>query len=398
MIAIASPQPVSKALRIGRIGPVAVAVLAVLLAACGGGAAPDDAAASAAIAEPKKAPETQSIAVEVEPVQRRSIAASYTGTAALEALNEAQVVAKTSGVLISLHTEEGERVRAGQLLARIDPERPRLEVQRAETTLRKLEAEFARATELFERKLIAAEAHERLRFDLATQRAAFDLAKLELSYTSIVAPISGVVARRMVKEGNLVPLNSPVFRIVNTDNLEAVLNVPERELGTMKAGLTVALQVDALPGQRIEGRIDRVSPVVDAGTGTFRVTTAFAGSENLRPGMFGRIEVIYDRRADALTVPRSALLEGEGEAAVFAVRDGKAVRTGVRLGHINGTYAEVINGLDEGDRVVTVGKVTLRDGTSVDVVNEPAVDEAAQDELQDEARIAHAGALAVAFE
>jgi membrane fusion protein, multidrug efflux system len=398
MIAIASPQPVSKALRIGRIGPVAVAVLAVLLAACGGGAAPDDAAASAAIAEPKRAPETQSIAVEVEPVQRRSIAASYTGTAALEALNEAQVVAKTSGVLISLHTEEGERVRAGQLLARIDPERPRLEVQRAETTLRKLEAEFARATELFERKLIAAEAHERLRFDLATQRAAFDLAKLELSYTSIVAPISGVVARRMVKEGNLVPLNSPVFRIVNTDNLEAVLNVPERELGTMKAGLTVALQVDALPGQRIEGRIDRVSPVVDAGTGTFRVTTAFAGSENLRPGMFGRIEVIYDRRADALTVPRSALLEGEGEAAVFAVRDGKAVRTGVRLGHINGTYAEVINGLDEGDRVVTVGKVTLRDGTSVDVVNEPAVDEAAQDELQDEARIAHAGALAVAFE
>jgi membrane fusion protein, multidrug efflux system len=364
--------------------------LIAALGGCGGNGGAEQPAAAAGAKEARK---TEAVAVEVEPVTRRSIAASYSGTASLEAPHEAQVVAKTSGVLLKLEAEEGDRVRAGQVLARIDPERARLEVQRTDATLRKLEAEFNRSKELFERKLVAAEAHERLRFDIETQRAANNIAKLELSYTAIVAPIDGVIARRMVKEGNLVPLNAPVFRIVNTDQLEAILNVPERELGTMQPGLTVALLVDALPGQRIEGRIDRVSPVVDPGTGTFRVTTAFAGSERLRPGMFGRIEVIYDRRADVLTVPRSALLEGEGEAAVFAVRDGKAVRTGLRLGHVNGTYAEVVSGVEEGDQVVTVGKVTLRDGSAVEVVNVPP-----STTLDDAAQIAHASAGTVASE
>jgi membrane fusion protein, multidrug efflux system len=348
-----------------------LALIAALGGCSGGGASDASAAQAATDAKKSEAKKSEAVAVEVEPVTRRSIAASYSGTAALEAPHEAQVVAKTSGVLLKLEAEEGDRVRAGQALARIDPERARLEVQRTDATLRKLEAEFNRSKELFERKLVAAEAHERLRYDIETQRAANNIAKLELSYTTIVAPIDGVIARRMVKEGNLVPLNAPVFRIVNTDRLEAILNVPERELGTMQPGLAVALLVDALPGQRIEGRIDRVSPVIDPGTGTFRVTTAFAGSDRLRPGMFGRIEVIYDRRADVLTVPRSALLEGEGEAAVFAVRDGKAVRTGLRLGHVNGTYAEVVSGIEEGDQVVTVGKVTLRDGATVEVVNLP---------------------------
>lgn len=358
----------------GRAARVGVTLLLVaLLAACGGkGEAPAEAADAAKPEADKKT--VQATPVEVEPVQRRSIAASYSGTAALEAPNEAQVVAKTSGVLLKILAEEGDRVRAGQVLARIDPERPRLEVQRTEAVLRKLESEFKRSEELYARKLVAAEAHERLRFDIENQRAAHAMAKLELSYTSVVAPIDGVIARRLVKEGNLVQLNAPMFRIVDTDRLEAVLNVPERELGTMQAGLGVTLLVDALPGRKIEGTIGRVSPVVDPGTGTFRVTTTFAGNDLLKPGMFGRIEVVYDRRADVLTVPRSALLEGEGEAAVFAVRDGKAVRTGIQLGHINGSYAEVTQGIEEGEQVVTVGKVTLRDGAAVEVVNQPAND------------------------
>jgi membrane fusion protein, multidrug efflux system len=366
----------SRTARFGAALPVLLALL-ILLAGCGKGGEPAASADAAKPAGEKKA-EVQATPVEVEPVRRRSIAASYSGTAALEAPNEAQVVAKTSGVLLKIETEEGDRVRAGQVLARIDPERPRLEVQRAEAVLRKLEAEFNRSKELYGRKLVAAEAHERLRFDVETQRAAYNVARLELSYTAVVAPIDGVIARRMVKEGNLVQLNAPMFRIVDTERLEAVLNVPERELGTMQAGLGVSLLVDALPGQKTEGRIERVSPVVDPATGTFRVTTAFAGSDKLKPGMFGRIEVVYDRRADVLTVPRSALLEGEGEAAVFAVREGKAVRTGVRLGHINGRYAEVIRGVEEGDQVVTVGKVTLRDGAAVEVVNLPADNDASQ--------------------
>jgi membrane fusion protein (multidrug efflux system) len=350
--------------------------LGFLLAACGGGDTEGQQAAKDGAKNGEKQ-EEKPVPVEVAQVAKRPIQASYHGTAALEAPNEAQVVAKTSGVLLNLSAEEGDMVKAGQVLARLDPERPKLEVQRAEAMLRKLEAELARSKELYERKLIAADLYEKIRFDVATQRAAYDMARLELSYTNIVAPIDGVIAQRMVKQGNLIQLNTALFRIVDTRELEAVLNVPERELATLREGLAVTMDVDALPRQPFVGRIDRVSPVVDAGSGTFRVTCAFDSNGVLKPGMFGRIGVIYDQRSDALTIPRTALLEDAGESAVFAVRDGAAVRVPIELGYINGELAEIRAGLNEGDSVVTAGKVTLRDGSKVEVLNAPKPDPAA---------------------
>jgi membrane fusion protein (multidrug efflux system) len=356
---------------------LAAAISAAMLAlsGCGGQTQADAASASTAesAAETQKKSEEQAVPVETALAERQGITASYSGTAPLEAPGEAQVVAKTSGVLLRLFAEEGDRVKAGQVLARIDPERPRLEVQRNEAMLRKLEAEYRRAQELFERKLLAAEAHERLRFDLDTQRAAYEMAKLELSYTEIVAPFDGVVAQRMAKEGNLIQLNQSMFRVVDTSRLEAVLNVPERELATLKAGQPVALRVDAAPGNVFDGSIDRVSPVVDAASGTFRVVAAFSDASGvLKPGMFGRVEVIYDERAQALTVPREAVIEGEGVPAVFVVREGRAVRTAVELGHVSGSLAEIRGGLVEGDRVVTTGKVTLRDGALLQLIGVPS--------------------------
>jgi membrane fusion protein (multidrug efflux system) len=352
-----------------------VLALLVALAACGGKPDADQQAKQDAPSEQevgkdgKPKPEAQPIPVEVVPVSRRDIEASYAGTAALEAPEEAQVVAKTSGVLLQLLTEEGQQVKTGEVLARIDPDRARLEVARAEATLRKLQAEFARSKELFERKLVAADAHERLRFDVETQRAAWDLAKLELSYTNVVAPISGVVAQRMVKNGNLIQINQAMFRIVNVAELEAVLNVPERELGKLESGLAVSLAVDALPGKKFEGVIDRISPVIDSATGTFRATARFEGNDGkLKPGMFGRIQVIYDRRAETLSVPRVALIEETADPAVFVVTEDKVVRTSVTLGYINGEFAEVLAGLSEGDQVVTAGKVAVRDGSKVQII------------------------------
>ena len=377
-------HPNEPEVRFPKLRLVLCAAALLLLVACSGGKSGDASAEKAkdgkqtertAEAGKKKDGDKKAdsaIPVEVAQASRQDIAASYAGSASLAAPEETDVVAKTTGVLLQLNTEEGQTVKAGQLLAQIDPERTRLEVARASAALKKLEAEADRAKELFDRKLIAADAYEKLRYDVATHKAAVDLAKLELSYTRIEAPISGVISQRMVKRGNLIQLNQPLFHIVNTERLEAVLNVPERELATMNADLPVRMRVDAIPGRDFEGIVSRVSPVVDAGTGTVRVTTEFKSSGALRPGMFGRIEVIYDRRDDVLTVPRTALLEGEGEDAVFAVRDGKAVRLPVHLGYIDGSVAEIRDGLNEGDTVVTTGKVALRDGSKVQVLNPAA--------------------------
>ena len=205
----------------------------------------------------------------------------------------------------------------------------------------------------------------------------------------MVAPISGVIARRSVKVGNLVQLNQALFDIVDLDPLQAVLNVPERDLDTLKAGQGVRMRVDALPTQVFDGVIARIAPVVDASSGTFRATCEFRDStRTLKPGMFGRIEVAYDQRHDALVVPRNAIAEEDGETSLFVVEPapaaapaaGKAAdkaappsfvakRRVVKVGYADGDRIEVREGISAGERVITVGRNAVRDGTQVQVLD-----------------------------
>ena len=182
-----------------------------------------------------KAPEA--IPVEVAKVARRPISASYSGTAPLEARGESQVVAKTSGVALSVLVEEGQQVRAGQVLTRLDASRAVLQAAQTSAQVRKLQANYERSRQLASQKLISANDIDQLRYDLENARAANRLANLEVSYANVVAPISGVIAERSIKPGNFVQINTPIFRIVDTSKLEATLNVPEREIATLKQGM-----------------------------------------------------------------------------------------------------------------------------------------------------------------
>ncbi|WP_349782276.1 efflux RND transporter periplasmic adaptor subunit [Xanthomonas arboricola] len=349
----------------GRSGTCAAALLITTSLLLGGCKAGDG---EAKAAEEKKT--VDAVPVEIAKAARRAVAASYTGTAALEPRAEAQVVAKTSGVALAVMVEEGQKVSAGQALVRLDPDRAHLAVAQSEAQLRKLENSYRRATQLVGQQLVSAADVDQLKFDVENSRAQHRLASLELSYTTVQAPISGVIASRSIKTGNFVQINTPIFRIVDDSQLEATLNVPERELATLKSGQPVTLLADALPGQQFIGKVDRIAPVVDSGSGTFRVICAFGqGAEALQPGMFGRIRIDYDQRKDALVIPRLALLD-DGEPAVFVVRNGKASRVPVKLGYAEGPWLEVRQGLKEGDQVVTAGKVALRDGTAVQVIGQ----------------------------
>ena len=368
MLAMTAPSPArnNRIVRHSRIRATALAILAAgmfALAGCDKG----EGEAQAADGEGEKK-QADAVPVEVASAQRRAVAASYTGTAPRVARAGSRVVAKTSGIALSVAAEVGDEVRDGQVLVRLDGARAALQAAQTAAQMRKLESNYARSRQLAEQQLVSANDNEQLRFDVENARAANRLANLELSWTTVTAPISGVVAERMIKPGNFVQANTPIFRIVDDARLEAELNVPERELATLEAGLPVTLSVDALPGRTFEGTIDRVSPVVDADSGTFRVVAAFAGKGDLKPGMFGRISIDYDQRADALTVPRAALLEDEAEPAVFVVDEGKAARVPIELGYLDGEWAEVRGGLEEGAQVVTAGKATLRDGSAVQVI------------------------------
>ena len=368
-VAPADSTPSPSTARTPLIHALTAAVLlgCLAIAGCKGG---PDAQAKGKDGDKKEEKAQEAVPVEVVAVANRPVAASYSGTAPLEARGESQVVAKTSGVALQVMAEVGQQVRAGQVLVRLDSDRAALQAAQSAAQVRKLEANYNRSLQLSKQQLVSANDLDQLKFDLENARAVNRLANLEVSYANVVAPISGVIAERSIKPGNFVQLNSPIFRIVDTSRIEATLNVPERELATIKPGLPVQLLVDALPGKPFQGTVDRVAPVVDSGSGTFRVICAFDSAGVLQPGMFGRIRIDYDQRANALVIPRNALLDDENDPAVYVVRGDKAARVAVKLGYFDGEWVEVRGGLKQGDRVVTAGKVALREGTHVQVIGD----------------------------
>jgi membrane fusion protein (multidrug efflux system) len=312
---------------------------------------------------------TPALPVEVATVERGTATARLTGTASLEAENDATVVARVGGVVEAILVEEGQYVRANQPLAQLDDERLALEVRRAEVSLEKLKTAFERSQTMFDKQLVSRETYEQAQSEYEAQKVATDLAKLELAYATIRAPISGWVSRRHVKAGNMVRTNDPAFEVTNLDPLRAVLHVPERELAKLDVGQPATLQFDALPGQTFTGRVALISPVVDASTGTFRVTVEVRDpSRTIKPGMFGRVHVQYDQHENALLLPKSALMEEDDAVTVYVVQDSLALQRTVRTGYSAGNRVEVLEGLTDGDRVVLSGQTALRDSARVEIL------------------------------
>ena len=349
-------------------GLVLTALLAVpLLNGCG---------ADANSSDPPAADDAPvSIPVEVTEVSFGDVTSSYAGTATLVPERQTTAVAKLGGIVLDILVEEGDRVEAGQVLARLERDRYEFQARQTEARLRKLENELERARELHERDLISTDEYERIRFDTEAQRATDGLAQLDLAHTEIRAPIAGVVADRMVKVGNLVTQNQPLFMIDDYAPLWAVLHVPERELNLLGAGQPATLQVDAFPGREFSGQVLRISPVVDAETGTVKVTVTFSDdSGRLRPGLFGRVRVVHDSRTNVPLVPQTALMNEDGAVAVFVARkrdDGAgytAERRTVTTGYDGAGGVEILEGLGEGETVVTAGKNSLRDGAEIRII------------------------------
>jgi len=307
--------------------------------------------------------------VEVAVVERGPALALLTGTTTLDAEDEATVVARTDGVVTQVLVEEGQYVTAGQPLVQLDDERLALEVQRAEATLRELEGTFERTRTMFEKQLVSREAFDQAQASYENQQVTTDLARLELAHATVRAPIAGWVSARHVKDGNMVRVHDPVFDITNLDPLRAELHVPERELAKLERGQPATLHFDALPGKAFDGRVALISPVVDATSGTFRVTVEVRDpSRTIKPGMFARVHVQYDQHENALLVPKRTIVEEDDALSVYVVVDSLAVRRSVTTGYASGDRVEVTDGLSDGDRVVLSGQTALRDSARVEIV------------------------------
>jgi membrane fusion protein (multidrug efflux system) len=323
------------------------------------------------------------VPVEVATTQRAEMAALYSGTAAIEAERRALVMPKVTGEIRAVLADEGQRVRAGQVLARLDGDQLRLEVALNEATMRKLERDYNRNLELQQKGLVSATAIDNLKYELEAAQANWELARLQLSYTEIRSPIAGTVTQRLdvVKVGNTVTpvggviesADSSLFVVEDLATLILRVNVPERELAKLSVGQPAELTCDAVPGRVFAGEIALISPSIDPATATFAVRIRVAETGGLlRPGMFARVAIVYERKPDALQIPRTALLDTDGLPKVFVVVNGKAAERQVSLGLSSGAWIEVTQGLADGEQVIVVGQGAVKPGAAVRVVNSMA--------------------------
>lgn len=319
----------------------------------------------------KEKPMEPGIPVEAVMVEKGSITAAYSGSANLEVESEALVVAKVPGVVKKIFVEEGQKVKAHQVLAKLADQQYKLELNQTKAVYEKLSNEYERKQMLLKDQIISAEDFERSKFDRQTQESVYQLAKLKCDYTEIRAPIAGVISQRLIKVGNMIELNHPTFKVTGLDPFLAVLHVPEKQMSKLRVGFPAHLAADAVPGEVFRGKVARIGPTVDAATGTCKVTVEVKdGTGKLKPGMFTRIRIIYDTHEDALLVPKGAVISEDTQSSVFVVKNNIAARQQVSLGYSNSSHIEICSGLNHGDRIVTTGFGGLKDGAKIKVVEE----------------------------
>jgi len=319
-------------------------------------------------------PQTAAVPVEVAPAVRSSISSFIETNGTLEAENEVDVVARTAGPIVELLVEEGDDVRRGQTLARLDDREARAQLEIARVTLNETRLAYERAKKLQEQELISPETFEEALSAYDSAEAQFEVNSITLGYTDIQAPFDGLLIKRYVNFAEQVGVNTPLFRISDFNPLLCPIQVPERDLPQLRIGQAAYLTMEPFPGERFEATILRISPVVDASTGTIKVTLAVHSRGKLRPGMFARVYVETATHTDALVIPKAALsLESIGDT-IYVAAGQAASRREVQLGYQEGDLVEVVSGLSDGELVIVVGHDGLSDGTPIQILNRPAGD------------------------
>lgn len=308
------------------------------------------------------------IPVKAEPVIRKDLLAYLETYARLEAERRVTVFARTTGLVERLMVEEGDAVRASQVLVELDQEEASLQLRKAQVANSEAKANFERIQNLHQNNMVNQVEFEATRSSYENTRIGTEEAELNLAHTTIRAPIAGVITQRLVELGDLVRGNQEIFVVADLDLLLARVFVPERSMYLVHPQQAAMISVEALPGHRFDARVRMVSPEVTATSGTVKVTLEVPAGNRLKPGMFATVRLITDRHLQTLVIPKKALVLETEEDDVLVVVDSKVQRASVELGLIEGDYVEVLAGVDEGDMLVTVGHDGLKDGTSVRVV------------------------------
>lgn len=332
------------------------------------------------------------VPVRVATVERGDFEVFYKALGSVTPLNTVNLRSRVAGELVEVRFEEGQRVKAGDLLAVIDPRPYRIALQQAEGALQQNRALLQNAQVDLKRYrgLFADDSIARQTLDtqqalvsqyegtLASNQAAVNEAKLNLEFTQIRAPIDGRVGLRQLDAGNLVAANdtTPLVVITQTQPMAVSFTLPEAELPPVLArhrqGDTLAVQAWDR-GERLqlaEGQLQSVDNQIDATTGTLRLKARFDNkAELLIPNQFVNVRLRVETLQDATLIPSAALQFGSRGTFAFVVgEDDKVQLRTVETGPGNGEVTVLLGGIQPGERVVLEGTDRLRDGAEVEVV------------------------------
>lgn len=376
--------------------------------------------------EKKARPTDPRTLVTVQPIGTGEVSLALVSTGTVESESQADLVPEATGSVLSIHAEEGDFVRRGQLLAVIESAPLDAALERARAELSRTEAELAKIEELHKNGAVSDKDLRDARYAAEAARTTLGEAGRSQGNTRLVSPINGTVALRSLRFGELAG-GQLAFRVVDLDHLRVVVQLPERDLGKLRVGQIAVLKPVYDDSVAVNATVERISPVVDSTTGTVRVTiTLPEGDHTLRPGQFVSARIQIDSHQDVLVVPRRALTYEEGEPYAYRVKiedepkeeekkdeeapqakggfsfnfggppedmkkDEELVIPGpyriarkvpVKLGFEDEDNAEILGGIAAGDEIVVVGQANLRDGARVRYEGDPVVEAPKEDDKE----------------
>jgi membrane fusion protein (multidrug efflux system) len=339
-------------------------------------------------AKSQAAPAPHADAYTVKAVEKSEVVLTY--PARLQSIRSATVVSRVTGVLLEKRFKEGDAVKAGDLLYRIEPDlyaaavhEQRAEVALQQAKLQKAERDWSRAQSLYKDNAISVQEHDAALSAYETAKAEVNAAKaqlrtreLELGYTDVTAPIAGIAGIKQTDVGNVVNAGTPLVTITQTDPIYARFSIPSEDLqkarvagkeGTWSWGDARRLKATLdVGGIKEAGTIDYIAPSADTQTGSVSARARFSNKDNLLlPGAFGRITIEGIVRKNVIMIPQKSVLQNPKGTIVFVVRDGKAAVRPIVLGDPVGNSFVVLKGLENGDEVIVNNFFRVKPGMPV---------------------------------
>lgn len=309
--------------------------------------------------------------VEVADVKVETMSEKFEAVGTIEAIEEIKVVSEIDASVISLPFTEGSFVKKGEVIAQLDDAQLSAEVSRAEALYNQSKASYNRVKNIVEQNVGTPQNLDDALAELKVAEANLDLAKTRLNKTRIVAPFNGTVGARKVSVGTFLRTGQEITELANLNQIRVSFSVPEKYLGQLKRNSEVAVYSTVFPGYEVKGKIIAIEPILDADTRNVQVVAAVLNPEQrFRPGMSANVSVVLNEKPDVIAVPNEAVFANGNQSFVFVVDPDSTVhRVPVTTGQQTSDVVEIIQGLENGMKIIKAGHQKLFDGAKVMPLN-----------------------------